>query len=181
VKEIPASDDNAVANSTDTLNQASQDSERSSIEVKHEINLAKHVINAGLRTLLNVYHSGYRKATASQPGPSPPPGRKPMWSDGDVMKTVDACWQAFKTIDRLQPQTQTTQTTAQKTPTSIASSQNGHEEAEKGNVTTMASSDFASASQEAPKGKKNVALEMEKIRVVLISRCWMLGMVCDKI
>ncbi|KAJ9092673.1 hypothetical protein QFC21_006738 [Naganishia friedmannii] len=175
VKGRETASNDVLRNQTDSSNEASQASERSSMEVKHEVNLAKHVINAGLRTLLNVYHSGYRKITAVQPGATTPPGNKSIWTDANVTNTVDACWQAFKTIDRLQPQTQTT---GQKTPSNISDSQNADEGVGKENASTgkVMSSENTSAGQEAPKGKKNVALEMEKIRVVLISRCWMLSM-----
>lgn len=178
VKRRQEANRSALTDATDPSNEAPQESERSSIEVKHEINLAKHVINAGLRTLLNVYHSGYRKTTTAQPSATAPAGKEKPWNDGDVMNVVDACWQAFKTIDRLQPQTQTV---AQKTLANNPDSQNTVEEEEKENsaIACAASGDTASTCQESSKGKKNVALEMEKIRVVLISRCWMLGMVCD--
>ncbi|KAJ9118120.1 hypothetical protein QFC22_004021 [Naganishia vaughanmartiniae] len=166
VKERQTTSDAALANSTDSSNVQSQSPERFSVEIKHEINLAKHVINAGLRTLLSVYHSGYRKPATRSPSGSTPPSKTPTWSDGNVINTVDACWQAFKTIDRLQLQNETS---AQRSPSNISDSQNadervGAEVLENGNTGVT------------PKGKKNVALEMEKIRVVLISRCWMLGM-----
>lgn len=135
-------------------------------EKRQEIVLAKHVINAGLKTLLNVYNSGYRFPTpTSIPTPTE---KKSTWKDVDVVKVVDACWQAFQTIDRLQPELETDSRT--ETPVEA----DGDPEVGKAEVKIGAvGSDDALISDKARKA----ILEMEKIRTVLVSRCWMLGMV----
>ncbi|KAJ9094312.1 hypothetical protein QFC19_007997 [Naganishia cerealis] len=159
----------------DASDGPSQGSERFIAEKKHEINLAKHVINAGLRTLLNVYHSGYRKAATIPSASSTPGGQKTTWTDEDVMKTVNACWQAFKTIDRLQPETETSIQTMNK---NILDGQNADDKLgkEDASVSKVVPGDEASIHHETPQGKKTTTLQMERMRVVLISRCWMLGL-----
>lgn len=113
-----------------------------------------------------MYNSGYRFPTpTSIPTPTE---KKSTWKDVDVVKVVDACWQAFQTIDRLQPELETDSRT--ETPVEA----DGDPEVGKAEVKIGAvGSDDALISDKARKA----ILEMEKIRTVLVSRCWMLGMV----
>jgi hypothetical protein len=126
-------------------------------EKRQEIVLAKHVINAGLKTLLNIYNSGYR--FPAQTSTTTSAEKKSAWKDADVTKVVDACWQAFQTIDRLEP----------------GLDEASGEKAEESNQ--VVDPEDAQASERARKAM----LEMEKIRTVLVSRCWMLGMVSQQL
>ena len=99
---------------------------------RHEITLAKHVVNVGLKILLGVYNSGYRFPS---PGPSKiSTSGKATWSDDDVLVVVDASAAAFRALDALQP--------------------------------VLTGEELRKA-----------AVDLEKIRTVLVSRCWMLGLV----
>lgn len=135
-------------------------------ENRQEIVLAKHVINAGLKTLLNVYNSGYRFPTQS--GIIASTGKRSTWKDPDVTKVVDACWQAFQTIDRLRPELDTE---SRRETYNEADGASDAGTAEESNRAVKSEDGQESA------GARKAILEMEKIRTVLISRCWMLGMV----
>jgi hypothetical protein len=85
-----------------------------------------------------------------------------------VTKVVDACWQAFQTIDRLQPKVET----ESRSETPVADNEDSDIGKTEERIGTV-SSDDALISDAA----RRAMLEMEKIRTVLVSRCWMLGMV----
>lgn len=138
-------------------------------EKRQEIVLAKHVINAGLKTLLNIYNSGYR--FPAQTSTTLSAEKKSAWKDADVTKVVDACWEAFQTIDRLEPGLGN----EGRTETPVEADGASGEKAEESNH--AADSEYSQASE----GARNAMLEMEKIRTVLVSRCWMLGMVSQQL